>query len=470
MVSIFNALLKVKDSEVLGKVTRLPSTRLHPRTKCTFAPMATGLKAAFHTLGCKLNFSETSTLAKQLIEAGYARVHIDDAPDVVVINTCSVTDHADAKCRNAVRRAMQSNPEAFVVVVGCYAQLKPDEIAGIEGVDLVLGAGEKFNLVGHLEGAQKREQAFAIAGEIKEVRDFIPGFSSGDRTRTFLKVQDGCNYFCAFCTIPLARGRSRSANVADTVAQARKAVAEGAKEIVLTGVNIGDFGTAHGETLLDLVRELDALDGVERFRISSIEPNLLTDEIIDFVSTSAKFQPHFHIPLQSGSDEVLSAMRRRYRTALYASRIQRIRERMPHASIGVDVIVGFPGESKEHFLTTVDFIKSLEISYLHVFTYSERPNTTALRIEEVVPVPDRKERNKTLRNVSLKAQRAHYEAFLGSELPVLFEEAVEDGLRMGYTPNYIRVAAPADLVEGNDIRTVKLDRIDPLGWVHASLN
>ena len=282
-----------------------------------------------------------------------------------------------------------------------------------------------------------------------------------------------CLYFYkqgAFCTIPLARGRSRSANVADTVAQARKAVAEGAKEIVLTGVNIGDFGTAHGETLLDLVRELDAIEGVERFRISSIEPNLLTDEIIDFVSTSAKFQPHFHIPLQSGSNEVLSAMRRRYRTALYASRIQRIRERMPHASIGVDVIVGFPGESNEYFLTTVNFIKSLEISYLHVFTYSERPNTTALRIEEVVPVPDRKERNKTLRNVSLKAQRAHYEAFLGSELPVLFEDAVEDGLRMGYTPNYIRVAAPADLVKGNDIRTVKLDRIDPLGWVHASLN
>ena len=349
MVSIFNALLTVKALRRCSKVTRLPSTRLHRRTKCTFAPMATGLKAAFHTLGCKLNFSETSTLAKQLAEAGYARVHIDDAPDVVVINTCSVTDHADAKCRNAVRRAMQSNPDAFVVVVGCYAQLKPDEIAGIEGVDLVLGAGEKFNLVAHLEGAQKREHALAIAGEIKEVRDFIPGFSSGDRTRTFLKVQDGCNYFCAFCTIPLARGRSRSANVADTVAQARKAVAEGAKEIVLTGVNIGDFGTAHGETLLDLVRELDAIEGVERFRISSIEPNLLTDEIIDFVSTSAKFQPHFHIPLQSGSDEVLSAMRRRYRTALYASRIQRIRERMPHASIGVDVIVGFPRRIKRAF-------------------------------------------------------------------------------------------------------------------------
>jgi len=443
--------------------------KLHALVKRTFAGMASGLKAAFHTLGCKLNFSETSTLARQLGDAGYARVHLDDAPDVVVINTCSVTDHADAKCRNAVRRAMQSNPEAFVVVVGCYAQLKPAEIAQIQGVDLVLGAGEKFNLAAHLEGAQKSEEARAIAGEIKEVRAFVPGFSSGDRTRTFLKVQDGCNYFCAFCTIPLARGRSRSANVAQTVAEAQKAVAAGAREIVLTGVNIGDFGTVHGETLLDLVRELDGLGGVERFRISSIEPNLLTDELIDFVAASKKFQPHFHIPLQSGNDEVLSAMRRRYRTDLYRSRIERIRKRMPHASIGVDVIVGFPGESKEKFMASVGFIKSLEISYLHVFTYSERANTTALRIDEVVPVPERKERNKTLRNVSLKAQRAHYEAFLGQEVDVLFEEAEEDGLRMGYSPNYIRVAVPSDKVQGNDIHSVKLDRIDPLGWVHGTL-
>lgn len=431
--------------------------------------MASGLKAAFHTLGCKLNFSETSTLARQLTEAGYARVHLDDAPDVVVINTCSVTDHADAKCRNAVRRAMQSNPEAFVVVVGCYAQLKPEEITQIEGVDLVLGAGEKFNLVEHLEGASKGEEARALAGEIKEVRDFVPGFSSGDRTRTFLKVQDGCNYFCAFCTIPLARGRSRSASVADTVREAQKAVEAGAKEIVLTGVNIGDFGTAHGETLLDLIQALDALDGVERYRISSIEPNLLTDEIIEFVSQSRRFQPHFHIPLQSGSDNILSAMRRRYRTELYRNRITRIRELMPEASIGVDVIVGFPGETDEEFSTTVDFIKSLEISYLHVFTYSERPNTTALRIDEVVPVPVRKERNKTLRNLSLKAQRAQYEANLGTTADVLFEDAEEDGLRMGYTSNYVRVAVPSSEVEGNAVRAVALERIDPLGWVHGTL-
>jgi len=431
--------------------------------------MASGRKAAFHTLGCKLNFSETSTLARQLGEAGYARVHLDDAPDVVVINTCSVTDHADAKCRNAVRRAMQSNPEAFVVVVGCYAQLKPSEITLIEGVDLVLGAGEKFNLVEHLEGASKGEEARALAGEIKEVRDFVPGFSSGDRTRTFLKVQDGCNYFCAFCTIPLARGRSRSATVADTVREAQKAVAAGAKEIVLTGVNIGDFGTAHGETLLDLIQALDGLDGVTRFRISSIEPNLLTDEIIAFVGQSERFQPHFHIPLQSGSDNILSAMRRRYRTELYRNRIARIRELMPEASIGVDVIVGFPGETDEEFMTTVDFIKSLEISYLHVFTYSERPNTTALRIDDVVPVPVRKERNKTLRNLSLKAQRAQYEANLGKTVEVLFEDAEEDGLRMGYTSNYVRVAVPSAEVEGNVVRAVSLKRIDPLGWVHGTL-
>ena len=343
---------------------------LHACVKLTFAVMASSLKAAFHTLGCKLNFSETSTLARDLAEAGYARVHLDDAPDVVVINTCSVTDQADAKCRNAVRRAMQSNPSAFVVVVGCYAQLKPSEIAEIDGVDLVLGAGEKFNLVAHLEGAQKTEVTRTISGEIREVRAFVPGFSSGDRTRTFLKVQDGCNYFCSFCTIPLARGRSRSATVAQTVAEAQKAITAGAKEIVLTGVNIGDFGTAHGETLLDLVQKLDVLEGVERFRISSIEPNLLTDELIDFVATSRKFQPHFHIPLQSGCDEVLSAMRRRYRTSLYDSRVRRIRKRMPHASIGVDVIVGFPGESKENFVASLDFIKSLEISYLQVFCCS----------------------------------------------------------------------------------------------------
>ncbi len=416
-------------------------------------------KAAFHTLGCKLNFSETSTIARQLHDAGYARVGIDDAPDVVVINTCSVTDQADSKCRNAVRRALSSNPEAFVAVIGCYAQLKPEEITRIEGVDLVLGAEEKFNLTGHLSDLTKRECGEAHVGEIKEVKAFVPGFSSGDRTRTFLKVQDGCDYFCAFCTIPLARGRSRSADVATTVKQAQAAVAAGAKEIVLTGVNIGDFGKGSEERLIDLVRELDRIDGIERFRISSIEPNLLTDELIDFVAQSKTFQPHFHIPLQSGSDEVLSAMRRRYRSQLYRERIAHIRRVMPSACIGVDVIVGFPGETEEYFATTRDFLLDLDISYLHVFTYSERPKTTALRIDEVVPVPTRQDRNKVLRTLSLKKQRAHYERFIGLERPVLFEQTEEDGWRYGFTPEYVRVAAPAASTPANVICTTRLDHI-----------
>ena len=314
--------------------TSFPS-ELHAQVKRNFVAMASGLKAAFHMPGCKLNFSETSTLARNLSDAGYARVHLDDAPDVVVINTCSVTDHADAKCRNAVRRAMQSNPHAFVVVVGCYAQLKPDEIAQIEGVDLVLGAGEKFNPAQHLEGAQKTEEARAIAGEIKEVRAFVPGFSSGDGPAPFSRSKTGATTSAHSAPYPSPADAPGSATVAETVLQAEKAIASGAKEIVLTGVNIGDFGTAHGETLLDLVVALDALPGVERYRISSIEPNLLTDELIDFVSTSKRFQPHFHIPLQSGSDEVLSAMRRRYRTELYASRIQRIRNKMPRTPASV---------------------------------------------------------------------------------------------------------------------------------------
>ena len=431
--------------------------------------MSQGLKAAFHTLGCKLNFSESSTLAKQLEEAGYARVQLDESPDVAVINTCSVTEQADAKCRNAVRRAMQSNPQSFVVVVGCYAQLKPETIANMDGVDLVLGAQEKFNLVDHLENRTKRANGKFIAGEIKEVRDFIPGHSSGDRTRSFLKVQDGCNYFCSFCTIPLARGRSRSANVQDTVAQARAAIADGAKEIVLTGVNIGDFGTAHNESLLDLVLALDDLDGVERFRISSIEPNLLTDEIINAVAQSKKFQPHFHIPLQSGDDEVLGLMRRRYRTDLYRNRIEHIRSVMPHASIGVDVIVGFPGETLEHFNATIDFVKSLDISYLHVFTYSERPNTTALRIDDVVPVEERKRRNKVLRTLSLKLQRQHYERQLNQTQDVLFEGAEEEGQRYGYTPNYVRVAAPSSQVPANSIVAVALTQIHAAGWMSGNL-
>lgn len=430
--------------------------------------MISGGTVAFITLGCKLNFSETSTIARQLSDNGFARVKIEESPDIVVINTCSVTENADAKCRNYVRRSLNYNPNAFIIVIGCFAQLKPKEIASIEGVDLVLGAKEKFNIAAMLEDISKRQEGEVIAGEIKEVREFIPGFSSGDRTRTFLKVQDGCDYFCSFCTIPLARGRSRSASIESTLTQAKLAAEKGAKEIVLTGVNIGDFGKGNDEDLLGLVKELDKIDGVDRFRISSIEPNLLSVEIIDFVASSKKFQPHFHIPLQSGSDDILAKMRRRYRTELYRNRIEYIKNKIPHASIGVDVIVGFPGESDDHFQQTYEFINSLDVSYLHVFTYSERPRTTALRIEEVVPVPKRSERNKQLRILSLKKQRAHYEKFIGSSRPVLFEQAENEGLLFGYTPEYVRVAIPSDQVTANNQTIVSLDSINPDGYVLAS--
>ena len=430
--------------------------------------MISGGTVAFITLGCKLNFSETSTIARQLSDNGFARVKIEESPDIVVINTCSVTENADAKCRNYVRRSLNYNPNAFIIVIGCFAQLKPKEIASIDGVDLVLGAKEKFNIAAMLEDISKRQEGEVIAGEIKEVREFVPGFSSGDRTRTFLKVQDGCDYFCSFCTIPLARGRSRSASIESTLTQAKLAAEKGAKEIVLTGVNIGDFGKGNGEDLLGLVKELDKIDGVERFRISSIEPNLLSEEIIDFVASSKKFQPHFHIPLQSGSDDILAKMRRRYRTELYRGRIEYIKNKIPNASIGVDVIVGFPGESDDHFQQTYEFINSLDVSYLHVFTYSERPRTTALRIEEVVPVPKRSERNKQLRILSLKKQRAHYEKFIGSSRPVLFEQAENEGLLFGYTPEYVRVAIPSDQVTANNQTIVSLDIINPDGYVLAS--
>jgi len=411
--------------------------------------MANHGRVAFETLGCKLNFSESSALMRGLTEAGYAKVAMEDRPDVVVVNTCSVTDHADAKCRNIVRRAKAANPDSFVAVIGCYAQLKPREIADIDGVDLVLGAQEKFNLAGHLEAQRERKaegdfDAVVERGEIREVRAFHPAVSSGDRTRSFLKVQDGCDYFCAFCTIPLARGRSRSADIATTLAEARKAAEAGAREIVLTGVNIGDFGKAQGESLLGLCRALEeapGLQSVERYRISSIEPNLLEAPIIDFVAASQKFQPHFHIPLQSGSDAVLSAMRRRYRTDLYRDRLAHIVDRMPEAGIGIDVIVGFPGETELEFAKTQEFLLEAPASYLHVFTYSERPKTTALRIEDVVPVPVRKARNKVLTQVSLKKQWAHAARFEGRVRPVLLEGEVDEaGRRSGYTPEYVRVA------------------------------
>lgn len=401
---------------------------------------------AFHTLGCKLNFSETSTIARQLIAAGYQRVDFKEAADVYIVNTCSVTDQADATCRNIVRQALKANPNAFVAVIGCYAQLKPKEIASIEGVDIVLGANEKFNIVSYLENLDKLPEAGIHSCEIKDVKEFVPGFSSNDRTRTFLKLQDGCDYFCSFCTIPLARGRSRSENIANSVASTKEAIATGVKEIVLTGVNIGDFGAGTDENFYQLIQQLDKLPGdVERFRISSIEPNLLSDEIIRFCASSDRFVPHFHIPLQSGSDEMLKKMRRRYDSALYRSRIETIKEVMPHACIGVDVIVGHPGETEEEFMKTYTFLNELPISYLHVFTYSERPNTTAVRVkDEVVPVPERRQRNRMLTILSEKKKHAFYEPFAETTRPVLFEHEEKDGFMFGYTDNYLRVRIPFD--------------------------
>lgn len=426
-------------------------------------------KIAFYTLGCKLNFSESSAIAASFEEAGYARVELEEHPDVVVINTCSVTDHADKKCRNIVRRALTANQNAFIAVIGCYAQLKPQEIADIPGVDMVLGANEKFNLADHIGDGHKLEEAVIFNEEIKTTREFVPSYSSNDRTRTFLKVQDGCNYFCAFCTIPLARGRSRSANVASTVAQAMEVAANGVKEIVLTGVNIGDFGTAHGETFFDLIRELDKVEGIDRFRISSIEPNLLSNEIIDFCATSKKFVPHFHIPLQSGSDKILKSMRRRYLSELYADRVKRIKSTMPNACIGVDVIVGFPGESDEDFDTTYRFLQELDIAYLHVFTYSERPNTTALRIDEVVPVGKRQERNKKLRILSLKKKRAFYTSQLNTRAEALMEATEQDGWMYGFTREYVKVKLPFQAELVNTLVPVHLKRIESEGHVLAEL-
>ena len=427
---------------------------------------------AFHTLGCKLNFSETSTIARQLIAAGYERVDFKKSAEVYIINTCSVTDQADATCRNIVRQALRVNPNAFVAVIGCYAQLKPKEIASIEGVDIVLGANEKFNIVGYLENLDKLPKAGVHSCEIKDVKEFVPGFSSNDRTRTFLKLQDGCDYFCSFCTIPLARGRSRSESIANSIKSTQKAIATGVKEIVLTGVNIGDFGSGTDENFLQLIQQLDKLTGdVERFRISSIEPNLLSDDIIRFCATSNRFVPHFHIPLQSGSDLMLSKMRRRYDSALYRSRIETIKEVMPRACIGVDVIVGHPGETEEEFLKTYTFLNELPISYLHVFTYSERPNTTAIREKDaIVPVQERKKRNKMLTILSEKKKRAFYEPFAGTTQSVLFEHENKNGFTFGYTDNYLRVRAPFDASLSGKIITTELGMLGDDGVFIGSIS
>ncbi len=418
-------------------------------------------KVAFYTLGCKLNFSETSTIARLFEDAGFAKVDFEDAPDVFVINTCSVTDNADKKCKQLVKKALKVNPDAFVTIVGCYAQLKPEEIGKIPGVDLVLGANEKFDILAYLEQTDKKEEAQVSYQNIKETKEFIPSFSYGDRTRSFLKVQDGCDYFCTFCTIPLARGKSRNASIAETLVEANKIAQTESKEVVLTGVNIGDFGQGEGENFFQLIQSLDKVDGIDRYRISSIEPNLLSNEIIDFCLTdSQKFVPHFHIPLQVGNDRILKAMRRKYERSLYAERVAQIKSLRTDCCIGVDVIVGFPGETDEEFLDSYNFIQSLPISYIHVFTYSERANTSAPKLGEFVPMEKRKERSKMLHILSDKKKRAFYEENVGTERTVLFEAEEEEGMMYGFTENYVKVKTPFQAELVNNFRKVRLTNID----------
>lgn len=433
--------------------------------------MNTAKKVAFHTLGCKLNYSETSAIARLFSDNGYEKVEFKDPADVYVINTCSVTENADKECKQIVRSALNVSPDAFIVVVGCYAQLKPNEIASIDGVDLVLGASEKFKLLNYLSDLTKKSQAEVYSCEIEEANFFVDAYSFGDRTRVFLKVQDGCDYSCSFCTIPLARGNSRSDSIENAVKNARDIAKLGVKEIVLTGVNLGDFGKGFSgnkrreETFYELAQELDKVEGIERFRISSIEPNLLTNEIIEFVSRSQKFVPHFHIPLQSGSNKILKLMRRRYLRELYSDRVAKIKSLMPHCCIGVDVIVGFPGETDEDFLEMYDFLNQLDISYLHVFTYSERDNTDAVKMEGVVPMDVRKKRNKMLRILSAKKLRHFYEQHAGTERKVLFEQENKDGFMFGFTDNYVKVKTPYEPSLSNNICHVKLTAIDTDGNV-----
>lgn len=427
-------------------------------------------KVAFYTLGCKLNYSETSTISRKFEEKGYQKVDFIDQPDIFIINTCSVTENADKKCRKVVREARAISPNAYVAIIGCYAQLKPKEISEIPGVDAVLGASEKFRLVELLDGFVRPEKPAVFATDIESVSSFNTSYSLYDRTRTFLKVQDGCDYSCTFCTIPLARGSSRSDSIANIVSHARDIAKTGVKEIVLTGVNTGDFGLQDGvrkERFIELIKALDEIDGIDRLRISSIEPNLLTNEIIDFVSQSKRFVPHFHIPLQSGSNAILKLMRRRYQRELYVERVAKIKSVMPHACIGVDVIVGFPGETQEYFLETYQFLNELDISYLHVFTYSERENTIASQLPGVVPMRDRNERSRMLHILSDKKRRSFYEANLGKSFNVLFENDIEDGLMHGFTENYIRVAAKYDPVLINELKKVNLTSINQKGVVEV---
>ncbi|MEY3585963.1 MAG: hypothetical protein RLZZ243_1027 [Bacteroidota bacterium] len=428
-------------------------------------------KVAFYTLGCKLNFSETSTISRLFEDAGFAKVGFEEHPDVYVINTCSVTENADKKCKQLVKRAKKINPESFVVIVGCYAQLKPAEIAQINGVNMVLGANEKFNILEHLEKIdQITDETIVSFDNIKETKEFVPSYSFGDRTRSFLKVQDGCDYFCSFCTIPLARGKSRNATIAETLIEAKKIAETKIREVVLTGVNIGDFGQGGDEDFYQLIQGLDEIDGIDRYRISSIEPNLLSNEIIDFcLSKSKRFVPHFHIPLQSGSDRILKLMRRKYERSLYAERVQQIKSLRSDACIGVDVIVGFPGETDEDFKETIDFLKDLDISYLHVFTYSERANTGAPKLGEAVPMEVRRERSKQLHLLSDRKKRQFYTENMGSVRSVLFEQEEDEGIMYGFTENYVKVkyTYQTDLV--NTFQSIKLLDLDRDGVMKCEL-
>ena len=427
-------------------------------------------KAVYYTLGCKLNFSETSTIGRTLSEMGVRTARRGEKADICVVNTCSVTEVADKKCRQAIHRLVKQHPGAFVVVTGCYAQLKPDVVAAIDGVDVVLGAEQKKDLPKYLNDLRKRGHGEAFTSPLRDIRSFAPSCSRGDRTRFFLKVQDGCDYFCSYCTIPFARGRSRNGSIASLVEQARRAVAEGGKEIVLTGVNIGDFGKTTGETFFDLVRALDEVEGIERYRISSLEPDLLTDEVIDFVAQSKRFMPHFHIPLQSGCDEVLKLMRRRYTSDLFATKVKRIKDVMPDAFIGVDVIVGTRGETEELFEQGYRFIEGLDVTQLHVFSYSERPGTQALKIPHVVSPEEKHCRSQRLLELSEQKTRAFYARHIGRTMPVLLERSKPGVPMHGFTPNYIRVEVPHDDALDNQVVNLRLgdfneDGTALLGWM-----
>lgn len=420
-------------------------------------------KAVFYTLGCKLNFSETSTIGKMLKEVGVRTVRKGEKADICVVNTCSVTEVADKKCRQAIHRLVKNHPDAFVVVTGCYAQLKPEQVASIEGVDVVLGAEQKGDLMKYLGNLVKNDKGEAVTSALKDIRSFSPSCSRGDRTRYFLKVQDGCDYYCSYCTIPFARGRSRNGRIADLVEQAYQVAAEGGKEIVITGVNIGDFGKSTGETFFDLIKELDKVEGIERYRISSIEPNLLTDEIIEFVAQSRAFMPHFHIPLQSGCDEVLKLMRRRYDTALFAHKIKKIKEVMPHAFIGVDVIVGTRGETEEHFNTTYEFLKGLDVTQLHVFSYSERPGTQALKIDYIVSPEEKHRRSQLLLNLSEEKTHAFYASHIGKEALVLMEKSKIGKPMHGFTADYVRVELERNDNWDNQLLNVRMGEFNEDG-------